>query len=413
MKMVLPLLLFCITIPLVFASSKIIILPAFTGNFSGSSSPFTAETCAIGNYSYYNGSEFLCSEDKNDGGSSDGNNYTTGISFTGTTTKTLQISIDGRSNLSASFTDIDTDTNDGNGGWTNTSTTTNASSLNVVTTGTMNATTFYGAGTGLTGVLFDTGGTATGNYTFDTTTFHIDSTNNRIGIGTTSPLGALDVSGGTATFRGSSTPASGASLELSYTGQKGYVQVYNRTGSVYEDLYVRGKINNLVGTDSFIMSAGVTLNDGPKIQIINANSTGSPTHNGSIFFDYGTYNYDVNPATAKFALRVMNHSVTKGVLWADGNGYLGVGENSAPDTQLHVRGGTCIDDNSVCTDPGLGNLSVTNTVTIGKGIILTPTASPPAAPSEGELYADTSHAVCYYNSTAWEKLNTGGTGTCA
>jgi hypothetical protein len=39
--------------------------------------------------------------------------------------------------------------------------------------------------------LLNTGDTATGDYTFDTDTFHIDSTNNRIGIGTESPTAKL------------------------------------------------------------------------------------------------------------------------------------------------------------------------------------------------------------------------------
>ncbi|GAJ14931.1 unnamed protein product, partial [marine sediment metagenome] len=40
--------------------------------------------------------------------------------------------------------------------------------------------------------LLNTGDTAIGNYTFDTDTFHIDSTNDRIGIGTTSPAYLVD-----------------------------------------------------------------------------------------------------------------------------------------------------------------------------------------------------------------------------
>ncbi|MDZ7798410.1 MAG: hypothetical protein U5L76_02200 [Patescibacteria group bacterium] len=49
--------------------------------------------------------------------------------------------------------------------------------------------------------LLNTGDTATGDYTFDTNTFHIDATNNKVGVGTTSPAASLHVvkSGGTAT----------------------------------------------------------------------------------------------------------------------------------------------------------------------------------------------------------------------
>jgi len=43
--------------------------------------------------------------------------------------------------------------------------------------------------------LFNTGDTATGNYTFDTNTLFIDSSTNRVGIGTASPVQKLQVSG--------------------------------------------------------------------------------------------------------------------------------------------------------------------------------------------------------------------------
>ncbi len=43
--------------------------------------------------------------------------------------------------------------------------------------------------------LLNTGDTATGNYTFDTDTFFIDSSNNRIGIGTITPQNTLNVLG--------------------------------------------------------------------------------------------------------------------------------------------------------------------------------------------------------------------------
>ena len=49
--------------------------------------------------------------------------------------------------------------------------------------------------TQIDGKLSSTGDTATGNYTFDTNTLHIDSTNDRVGIGTTSPDYNLDIAG--------------------------------------------------------------------------------------------------------------------------------------------------------------------------------------------------------------------------
>lgn len=42
---------------------------------------------------------------------------------------------------------------------------------------------------------------------------------------------------------------------------------------------------------------------------------------------------------------------------------------------------------------------------------INPTASPPASPAEGDLYFDTSHALCVYISGGWTKLT--GAGTCS
>jgi len=65
-------------------------------------------TCSSGNYTYWNGSTFLCREDASGGGNSsaDGNNYTTGIAFTGTSTKTLTMNRLGMVDLTASFIDL-------------------------------------------------------------------------------------------------------------------------------------------------------------------------------------------------------------------------------------------------------------------------------------------------------------------
>ena len=66
--------------------------------------------CSVNQGYVYNGSQWICGTS-----ASDGNNYTTGISFWGTTTKTLELSRVGMANLTASFTDSDTTYTNGTG----------------------------------------------------------------------------------------------------------------------------------------------------------------------------------------------------------------------------------------------------------------------------------------------------------
>lgn len=66
------------------------------------------------------------------------------------------------------------------------------------------------------------------------------------------------------------------------------------------------------------------------------------------------------------------------------------------------------------TGTTLQTLSARVTVTAGGGVILVPLASPPEtcdAGHEGEMYSDTSHALCWCDGTTWTKL--AGAGTCA
>lgn len=70
--------------------------------------------------------------------------------------------------------------------------------------------------------MLNTGDTASGDYTFDTTTFKIDATNNRVGVGTTTPNAMVEVynSSSIATFRlnnGVSTAGYGGS-QLQFFG---------------------------------------------------------------------------------------------------------------------------------------------------------------------------------------------------
>jgi len=80
--------------------------------------------------------------------------------------------------------------------------------------------------------LFNTGDTATGNYTFDTSTLHIDSTNHRVGIGTTSPSEALDVIG---------------NIEFNTNGQDTLISNYYGSNSDGQNIFIGGGGQSAIG----------------------------------------------------------------------------------------------------------------------------------------------------------------------
>ena len=61
----------------------------------------------------------------------------------------------------------------------------------------------------------------------------------RIGVGTSAPMATVDVNGSIRAM-GNLTPASGAGLEMVYTGVAGYVQAYDRSSSAYKPLNING-----------------------------------------------------------------------------------------------------------------------------------------------------------------------------
>ena len=77
----------------------------------------------------------------------------------------------------------------------------------------------------------------------------------------------------------------------------------------------------------------------------------------------------------------------------------------------HDASGNYVKKASSTTQVIKGNITFDSgsSVTFNDWINLKPRDSPPASPSEGDLYVDTSHALCYYNSTAWERINSVGT----
>jgi len=166
---------------------------------------------------------------------------------------------------------------------------------------------FTGSVTGnLTGNITGnvTGGTgsfttlaASGDVTFDTTTLKVDSSNNRVGIGTASPSEELEVSAtgvgllvrnsdanqeaGIATVRGqrsdtNTSPASAGGISLESWNTSGATVVNEHLGSVYFGAnHTSGSESNILGTASIAGIAEGTFSDSSTMPSAIAFRTGS------------------------------------------------------------------------------------------------------------------------------------------
>jgi hypothetical protein len=126
-----------------------------------------------------------------------------------------------------------------------------------------------GSGVGGAGNLTTTGCvpyvSASGVLNEDTTVGpYVNSSTHRVGVSTSTPECALDVNG---TIRAISqtVPASGAGLELLYSGSTAYVQAYSRTASTYEAVQVTGSTVTL------------TAASGASVNGLEVNSSGVAT----------------------------------------------------------------------------------------------------------------------------------------
>jgi hypothetical protein len=71
-----------------------------------------------------------------------------------------------------------------------------------------------------------------GNVNFDSGTMFVDATNNRVGVGTTTPTSPLDVNGLIRTTGFVTNPASGAGMEMAWDGTQGIIQAFSNRATL-------------------------------------------------------------------------------------------------------------------------------------------------------------------------------------
>ena len=99
-----------------------------------------------------------------------------------------------------------------------------------------------------TGTLSGVSATFTGDLTVDTNTLHVDSTNNRVGVGTVSPTASLDIPTGGIRLNSSGADANSKVGNFGVAGFEGYVEPYDSNA-----------FTNIVNT---VSSKGITFQTG-------------------------------------------------------------------------------------------------------------------------------------------------------
>jgi len=124
------------------------------------------------------------------------------------------------------------------------------------------------AGGTLTGALIGTSATFTGDLTIDTNTLFVDSTNNRIGIGTTSPTNKLTISNdGNAAIalRINDTNANASFISMSASNTDAAI-IANGTAAIPIDIYTGGSARVRVSSGGNLL-IGTTTDNGNKLQV--------------------------------------------------------------------------------------------------------------------------------------------------
>ena len=81
-------------------------------------------------------------------------------------------------------------------------------------------------------IVTTAGAVFTGDVTVDTNTFHVDTTNNRVGIGTSSPGAELEIEGATPEIRIDSTSSSARNYKIHSDGNELYIEGIGSSGAV-------------------------------------------------------------------------------------------------------------------------------------------------------------------------------------
>jgi hypothetical protein len=190
--------------------------------------------------------------------------------------------------------------------------------------------------------------TASGDVTFDTSTLKVDSTNNRVGIGTTSPSAPLTIgySGAEAQLQINNSGANRMVYLGAYSANEGILRLFNSSNVET----VRIPAESTAGVYTYFNAGNVGIGTSSPAGILHANSSGHTktyitsgnTSDAQINFgdsddnDIGAIHYD----NAQNSMKFLTNTAER--MRIDSSGNIGIG-TSSPSAKLSIGGGTAGD----------------------------------------------------------------------
>ena len=276
--------------------------------------------------------------------------------------------------------------------------------------------------------------TITGDLTVDTNVLKVDTTNNRVGIGTASPGYNLDVigsasiggtgsaftrftsNGGITTLgvgayvsvQGSGNPATGSGIEIN-GGATPFILAYNRDGSAYLPLTIDGSsvLFKTSGSEKARIDAAGNCGIGvtpsawtlKAVQVVNGSIYGVGNETGfygNAFYGSSGWTYIASAGASGYLQNAGTHQWFTAVSGTAGNAITGF---SAAKMSLDASGNFVVGNASVATTATDGFLYVT-------GCAGTPTGTPTGKSGRVPIVVDTTNNKLYfYSGGSWVAAN--------